>query len=156
MKTVSADVTSTGYAEGKIFKFESEDSINPDFLERFNYQGPRQWIRYSMPEFSAVCPFSGLPDYGLIVVDYVPKDWLVELKALKYYYLSFRNVGIFQEAVTSRIFQDLNKLLQPEVLIVRSVYNTRGGIDTTCIIRSEDQESLREKTPPFHTSKENL
>ena len=90
-------------------------------------------------EFAALCPFSGLPDMGTIWIKYIPQTKLVELKALKYYLMSFRNVGIFQEAVTSRIYQDLHALLNPEALIVRTRYATRGGIDTTCTITSDDQ-----------------
>jgi len=74
-------------------------------------------------------------------VDYVPKQKLVELKALKYYFLSFRNVGIFQEAVTARIFKDLYPLLEPEELLIKTRYNTRGGIDTTCTIDSNEQKN---------------
>lgn len=133
------DVTDTSYAEGKTYDFLSEDAIDASLLETFSYKGPRQRIRYKTKEFTAVCPFSGLPDYGTLVIKYIPKYLLVELKALKYYLLSIRQVGIFQEAVTGRIFDDLNQILKPESLVVKTIYNTRGGIDTTCVVRSEDQ-----------------
>ena len=94
-----------------------------------------------MNEFAAVCPFSSLPDTGIIWVEYIPRQKLVELKALKYYLLSFRNVGIFQEAATARIFNDLYPLLEPEELLVKTCYNTRGGIDATCTIDSNEQTS---------------
>jgi len=85
-------------------------------------------------EFSCVCPFSGLPDLARVKVEYHPVGGkCVELKSLKYYFVSFRNVGIYQEAVTSRIYRDLKKLLETERLRVTTVYNTRGGFDTTCI-----------------------
>lgn len=134
-----ADVSSTEYAEGRIFPMEEESSIRADFLESFAYEGPRQRVKYRTDEFAALCPFSGLPDMGTVWIKYTPKAKLVELKALKYYLMSFRNVGIFQEAVTARIFQDLHTLLEPESLIIRTRYATRGGIDTTCTITSDDQ-----------------
>ena len=94
-----------------------------------------------MNEFTAVCPFSGLPDTGKVWVDYIPQIKLVELKSLKYYFISFRNVSIYQEDVTSRIFNDLNPLLEPEELLIKTRYSTRGGIDTTCTINSNEQKS---------------
>ena len=94
-----------------------------------------------MNEFAAVCPFSGLPDTGIVCVDYIPQNKLVELKSLKYYFISFRNVGIYQEDVTSRIFNDLYPLLEPEELLIKTRYSTRGGIDTTCTINSNEQKS---------------
>ena len=94
-----------------------------------------------MNEFTAVCPFSGLPDKGIVWVDYIPRHKLLELKALKYYLLTFRNVGIFQEGVTARIFNDLYSLLEPEELLIKTSYSTRGGIDTTCTIDSNEQKS---------------
>ena len=133
-----ADVSSTEYAEGRVFPMENESSIRADFLESFGYEGPRQRIKYRTDEFAALCPFSGLPDTGTVWVKYTPKAKLVELKALKYYLMSFRNVGIVHEAVTSRIYQDLHALLNPEALIVRTRYATRAGIDPTCTITSDD------------------
>ncbi|MAC42506.1 MAG: NADPH-dependent 7-cyano-7-deazaguanine reductase QueF, partial [Deltaproteobacteria bacterium] len=101
----------------------------------------RQRVCYELKEFAAVCPFSGLPDTGTVLVEYIPRQKLVELKSLKYYFISFRNVGIFQEAVSARIFKDLFKLLDPEWLQIRTIYATRGGIDTTCTVDSKDQDS---------------
>ena len=135
------DSSITEYAEGRVFSFEDESAIRPNFLETIEYLGPRQLVSYQMNEFAAVCPFSGLPDTGTVWVEYVPKKKLIELKALKYYFLSFRNVGMFQEAVTARIFNDLFPLLRPEKLLIKTRYNTRGGIDTTCTIDSNEQKS---------------
>ena len=133
------DITDTSYAEGRTYNFESEDKIATGLLETFPYEGPRQNIRYETAEFSAVCPYSGLPDYGRLSIDYVPGRTIVELKSLKYYIVSFRNVGIFQEPATSRIYEDLWKLLKPQQLTVQTIYNTRGGIDATCTINSDHQ-----------------
>ena len=135
------DKSSIDYAEGRVFSFDDESAIRPDILQTIDYSGPRQRISYQMNEFAAVCPFSGLPDTGIVWVDYIPQNKLVELKSLKYYFISFRNVGIYQEDVTSRIFNDVYSLLEPEELLIKTRYSTRGGIDTTCTIDSNEQTS---------------
>jgi len=119
-------------AEGLTLPFDTEDAIRVDLLETFPYKGETQKINYTTSEFSAVCPFSGLPDYGDLIIDYIPKDSIVELKSLKYYITSYRQVGIYQEHLTSRLCQDLWALLDPQYLKITTIYNTRGGIDTTC------------------------
>ena len=120
--------------QGKIFNYEDENHIRPDFLETFEFDSPNQYITTETNEFSAVCPFSGLPDLAYIKIEYYPEGGkCVELKSLKYYFISFRNVGIYQEAVTKRIYEDLKKALETEKLAVTTIYNTRGGFDTTCI-----------------------
>ncbi|OHD67605.1 MAG: NADPH-dependent 7-cyano-7-deazaguanine reductase QueF [Spirochaetes bacterium RBG_16_49_21] len=124
-------------AEGKMFEFESEERIRADFLETIDYDGNPQEITYETGEFSAVCPFSGLPDIGTIVIVYIPGNKIVELKSLKYYLISFRNVGIYQEAATNRIYNDLYVCLKPRQLMVKSIYNIRGGIASTCVMDSE-------------------
>ena len=135
------DRSSIDYAEGRVFSFDDESAISPDFLQTIDYSGPRQRISYQMNEFSAVCPFSGLPDTGIVWVDYIPQNKLVALKSLKYYFISFRNVGICQEDVTSRIFNDLNSLLEPEELLIKTRYSTRGLIYTYFTINSNEQKS---------------
>jgi len=135
------DTSNIDYAEGRVFSFDDESAIRPSFLETFVYSGPRQHVSYRMNEFAAVCPFSGLPDTGIVCVKYIPRQKLVELKALKYYFLSFRNVGIFQEAATAKIFDDLYPLLEPEELLIKTRYSTRGGIVATCTIDSNEQTS---------------
>ena len=135
------DRPSIDYAQGRVFPFDDESSIHPDILQTIDYSGPRKRISYQINEFAAVCPFSGLPDTGIVWVDYIPQIKLAELKSLKYYFISFRNVGIYQEDVTSRIFNDLNPLREPEELLIKTRYNTCGGIDTTCTINSNEQKS---------------
>jgi 7-cyano-7-deazaguanine reductase len=121
-------------AEGKIFDFVDESNIRPDFLETFEFDSPDQLIITETDEFSAVCPFSGLPDFAYVKIEYHPNGGkCVELKSLKYYFISFRNVGIFQEAATKRIYDDLKIVLGTDHLQVTTIYNTRGGFDTTCI-----------------------
>ena len=85
-------------------------------------------ITHVNPEFTSVCPMTGLPDFGTITIEYVPDDLCIELKALKYYYLSFRNRGIFYEAVTNEILDDMVSALKPRSLIVRGEFTTRGGL----------------------------
>lgn len=124
-------------AEGKIFSFEDESSIKTGFLESIDYTGNPQKIKYETDEFSAVCPFSGLPDIAKVEIDYIPDKKIVELKSLKYYFMSYRNVGIYQEAVTDRIYKDLYNILSPKYLSIKTVYNVRGGILATCIMDSD-------------------
>jgi 7-cyano-7-deazaguanine reductase len=127
-------------AEGKTLRFTGPEAIDVNVLETFPYEGPRQRVTYETREFSAVCPFSGLPDIGTVTIDYVPRAKCVELKSLKYYYLSYRDVGLYQEAVTARIYEDMWKLLEPFEMKISVVYQTRGGIDTSCVISSADQK----------------
>ncbi len=121
-------------AEGIKLPFGDQDQIRPDLLETLPYKGEDQTIHLNYPEFSAVCPFSGLPDIATIMINYVPSDKIVELKSLKYYYISFRNVGIYQEDMTNRIYQDMKKVLKPKSLYIKTIYNIRGGIETVCEI----------------------
>ena len=121
-------------AEGKQFEFLDESHINPGFLETFDFDSPNQIITTETDEFSAVCPFSGLPDLAYVKIEYHPDGGkCVELKSLKYYFISFRNVGIYQEGVTKKIFGDLKGILDTSKLRVTTIYNTRGGFDTTCV-----------------------
>jgi len=120
-------------AKGRKFEYGGEELIDPGYLETFHFDNPGQNIMTETDEFSAVCPFSGLPDYAFLKIEYYPEGGkCVELKSLKYYIVSFRNVGIYQEEVTKRIHGDLKTLLDTSKLQVTTIYNTRGGFDTTC------------------------
>ncbi len=124
-------------AEGRIFDFKGHDAIRTDFLEAIDFDGKDEYIRIETEEFSAVCPFSGLPDIGRVIIEYYPDGGkIVELKSLKYYFVSFRNVGIYQEEATKRIYEDLKRLLNTNRLRVTVIYNIRGGIKTTTQIGS--------------------
>jgi len=126
-------------ADGKTFDYLSESNINPDLLEVFDFDSPKQYIKTETDEFSAVCPFSGLPDISYVKIEYYPTGRkCIELKSLKYYFVSFRSVGIYQEAATKRIFNDLSSALDTDKLMVTSIYNIRGGFKTTCIEGSLD------------------
>ncbi len=121
-------------AEGKTFDFLDETHIDPQLIEVFDFDSPEQYIKSETDEFSAVCPFSGLPDIAYVKIEYYPTGGkCVELKSLKYYFVSFRNVGIYQEAATKRIYNDLRSALRTDKLQVTTIYNIRGGFETTCI-----------------------
>lgn len=87
-------------------------------------------IAISCPEFTSVCPKTGLPDFGEIRITYVPKDRCIELKALKYYLIGFRDRGIFYEAVTNQILDDLVAACAPRRMTVVGDFSVRGGIKT--------------------------
>ena len=121
-------------AEGRTIPFVGPEAIEPSALETFPYQGPDQEVVTTTGEFSAVCPFSGLPDIATLTLRYVPSDCCIELKSLKYYVMSYRNVGIFQEHATARLALDLQQLLRAKTLTVTTRYNVRGGFETTCSV----------------------
>tara|TARA_Y100001934_G_C12376109_1_gene789291 strand:+ start:2522 stop:2911 length:390 start_codon:yes stop_codon:yes gene_type:complete len=126
-------------AEGKSFDFLDESHIDSSLLEVFDFNSVEQYIKTETDEFSAVCPFSGLPDISYVKIEYFPTGGkCVELKSLKYYFVSFRNVGIYQEAATKRIYSDLSSALKTTQLMVTTMYNIRGGFQTTCIEGSLD------------------
>src|SRR4051794_26710083 len=92
-------------------------------------------IAIHCPEFTSLCPMTGLPDFGVIHITYVPDAYCVELKSLKYYLLDFRNRGIFYEHVTNQILDDLVALLAPRQLTVVGDFSARGGITTSVTAR---------------------
>jgi 7-cyano-7-deazaguanine reductase len=122
-------------AEGRTLPFVGPEQVDVAVLETFDYAGPEQEILTETDEFSAVCPYSGLPDFARLVIRYVPDGKCIELKSLKYYVTSYRNVGIFQEHATGKIAEDLSRVLMPKWLEVKTVYNVRGGFLTTCTVR---------------------
>jgi len=88
-------------------------------------------INISIPEFNAVCPKTGLPDFGIIYITYTPDRYIVELKSLKLYIVKFRNLGIFHEHVTNKILDDFERACKPKKISVRGDFSPRGGIKTT-------------------------
>lgn len=120
--------------EGRTVPFVGPEHVDVGVLETFAYDGPAQEIVTETREFSAVCPYSGLPDFATLTITYVPTTACIELKSLKYYVNSYRNVGIFQEHATAKIARDLFDVLAPARLTVRTIYNIRGGFDTTCSV----------------------
>jgi len=88
-------------------------------------------INISIPEFNAVCPKTGLPDFGTIYITYTPGQYIVELKSLKLYIVKFRNLGIFHEHVTNKILDDFKLACKPKKISVKGDFSPRGGIKTT-------------------------
>jgi 7-cyano-7-deazaguanine reductase len=88
-------------------------------------------IAIDCPEFTSMCPKTGLPDFGVIKIRYTPNAQCIELKSLKYYLLEFRNKGIFYEAVTNQILDDLVSACEPRRMTVVGAFTARGGISTT-------------------------
>ena len=87
-------------------------------------------IAISCPEFTSVCPMTGLPDFGEIRISYVPAERCIELKSLKYYMVSFRDKGVFYEAATNQILDDLVAAIEPRRMVVVGDFSVRGGIKT--------------------------
>jgi 7-cyano-7-deazaguanine reductase len=107
--------------------------MKKEILEIFDNTYPDRdyTIEIVNPEFTSVCPKTGLPDFGTITIRYVPDKSCVELKSLKYYFLEFRNAGIFYENITNRILDDLAGILLPRSLSVVTEWKARGGITET-------------------------
>jgi 7-cyano-7-deazaguanine reductase len=112
---------------------EPASSIDAAVLETFPYEypGETETITIDTNEFTAVCPYSGLPDFGTIRVVYLPARAIIELRSLKYYLFSYRNVGIYQEHVVNRVLRDLVRCCAPRWMRVEVDYNIRGGVHTT-------------------------
>ncbi|MDA0988961.1 MAG: preQ(1) synthase [Chloroflexi bacterium] len=114
------------------YEIRVEEAIDAACLLTFDYEYPQQEceILIDSDEFTAVCPWTGLPDFGTLTIRYVPDRKLLELKSFKYYLLSYRQVGIVQEHVANRILGDLVATCQPRRLALTLDYKTRGGIHT--------------------------
>ena len=100
-------------------------------IETWKSQFANYEITIEVPEFTSVCPRTGLPDFGHLTVCYLPNKLCVELKSFKYYILGYRNLGIFYENAANRILKDLVKACQPKWMMVRGEFNVRGGMKTT-------------------------
>jgi len=111
---------------------EKPSAIDVAALETFSYEYPGKEITVNIEtdEFTAVCPWSGLPDFGTVRVDYIPGRVLIELRSFKYYLLSYRNVGIYQEHAVNRILEDLVRAAKPKWMKVTADYRIRGGVHT--------------------------
>jgi len=111
-----------------IYKF---DGPFPDFLESFPSPRlePSFQVIFETDEFTSLCPVTGQPDYGTVEITYTPDKVCVESKSLKLYLMSFRQFGGFGEAITNRIFEDLQYLLKPRALEVTCRFKARGGIN---------------------------
>jgi 7-cyano-7-deazaguanine reductase len=107
-------------------------AIDVGVLDTFPYEYPGKDITITIKtnEFTAVCPWSGLPDFAIITIDYIPAKVCIELRSLKYYLLSYRNVGIYQEHAVNRILDDLVRCADPIWMRVAADYTIRGGLHT--------------------------
>ena len=106
-------------------------------LETFDNQFPQRdyTIEIICPEFTSVCPKTGLPDFGILNIRYMPRQRCLELKSLKEYLFSYRNLGIFQENIVNQVLEDVVKWAKPVWAEVRGEFRPRGGISTTIVAR---------------------
>jgi 7-cyano-7-deazaguanine reductase len=99
----------------------------------FQYPNTDTVLTINIPEFTCICPKTGLPDFATLVIEYRPQELCLELKSLKEFMGSFRNLGIFHEHVVNRVLNDCAKSCQPVWMKVSGVFNARGGIQTTAM-----------------------
>jgi 7-cyano-7-deazaguanine reductase len=125
------------------FDIQKEEAIDLAVLEAvpFDYPDSATEVAYETEEFTFVCPWTGLPDFARLVIRYIPTRSLVELKSLKYYLTSYRNVGILQEHAVNHILRDLVQLLDPVSMVVEAEYKERGGIKTRAVARYQRGQS---------------
>ncbi len=90
-------------------------------------------IVITLPEFSSVCPKTGLPDFGVITIEYIPDALCLELKSLKYYLLEYRDMGIFMENIANKILDDVVKAANPKAVRVTGEFTPRGGLESVII-----------------------
>ena len=111
-------------------------SISPLLEVVDNHYSDRNYeINISVPEFTCVCPKTGQPDFATIEINYVPDKLIVELKSLKLYLQQYRDVGVFHETVTNKIFDDFKSACKPKKIEAIGHFNARGGISTNVIVR---------------------
>ena len=114
----------------------SESQIDATCLLTFDYEYNKQEAEVVIDsgEFTAVCPWTGLPDFGTLTISYIPDSQCLELKSLKYYLLSYMGVGIVQEHAANRILNDLVGACLPRQMAITLDYNVRGGLHTTVTV----------------------
>jgi 7-cyano-7-deazaguanine reductase len=108
------------------------DTKFPD-IETWPNQFPSYEIIIDIPEFTSVCPKTGLPDFGKLIIRYMPDKQCLELKSLKVYLFTYRNLGIFQENIVNQVLEDVVKVTKPKWAVVEGDFNPRGGIGTKVI-----------------------
>lgn len=104
-------------------------------IETWPNQFPGYEIAIDIPEFTSVCPKTGLPDFGVLIIRYMPDKACLELKSLKEYLFTYRNLGIFQENIVNQVLQDVVKAAQPVWAVVEGDFRPRGGIGTKVVAR---------------------
>src|SRR5512135_47650 len=100
-------------------------------LKTWPNQYPAYEIVIDIPEFTSVCPKTGLPDFGVLTIRYMPDKTCLELKSVKEYLLGYRNLGIFQENIVNRVLEDVVRACKPKWAVVKGDFRPRGGIGTT-------------------------
>ncbi len=130
MKSDGSDTKYDGLSHLKKGKTSYPLSPKPGILEAFEntHPGRDYWIDLNCPEFTALCPVTGQPDFGCITIRYIPDQLCIESKSLKLYLFSFRNHGAFHEEVVNRILDDVVETVKPRKAIVQGEFNPRGGI----------------------------
>jgi len=124
-------------AEDKMLPFKGQEAIESHLLECFTYEyadkphGQAMEIETETDEFTSVCPFSGLPDFAAVRITYIPDRHCLELRSLKYYLLSYRDVGIWYEHLINRMLEDLVKACAPRSMTIEIACNPRGGLAST-------------------------
>jgi 7-cyano-7-deazaguanine reductase len=126
-------------------------------LETWPNQFPGYIITTRFPEYSSVCPKTGLPDFGVITIRYMPAKECLELKALKMYLLAYRDLGIFYENAVNKILQDIVKATRPKWCVVRGEFTPRGGLTTAVLARwpaaaFNDHRPTRRRVTPGNRS----
>ncbi len=123
----------------------AEAGLDANFpeIETWPNQFPGYEIVIDNPEFTSVCPKTGLPDFGTITIRYVPRDRCLELKSLKEYLQAYRNLGIFQENIVNRVLEDVVRWTKPVWAEVKGDFRPRGGISTVVIARWPRARSLK-------------
>lgn len=124
------------------YNIESPDIVKANILDPIDYEFKSARdidIVIQQPEYTSVCPMTGLPDFGCITITYRPNAKIVELKSLKFYLLQYRNVGIFYESLVNQILDDLVAVLEPKFMEVAGDFTSRGGITTKVTAVFEDK-----------------
>jgi len=139
-------VQSLQLAERKQGPYNRQMALEPRYTDEHAHAGldfafpaietwPNQFPGYEIliddPELTSVCPKTGLPDFGVLTIRYMPREKCLELKSLKEYLFCYRNLGIFQENIVNQVLEDVVKAADPVWAVVRGVFRPRGGIGTT-------------------------
>lgn len=134
-------------AMDKALPFKGPEAIEAELLECFDYEyygtpeGAAMEIVTTTDEFTSVCPFSGLPDFATVTIAYVPDRLCLELRSLKYYLLSYRDVGIWYEHLVNRMLEDLVRACRPRRMRIEIACRPRGGLSSTVTARYEADSS---------------
>ena len=127
------------------YKIIDPNRVKATLLDAVEYKFTGQQdidVTIEQPEFTSVCPMTGLPDFGRIIIEYIPNKKIVELKSLKFYLLQYRNVGIFYEHLVNQILNHLVAVVEPKQMKVTGDFTPRGGITTRVTARYEGKNDI--------------